>query len=138
MSESQVSARWLYDTLSGDATLAGYAPGGVWDSQAPENVDYPVVVIGWQGEFDVYVVGAARVMASQAWLVKAVGDEASFDVLYDAASRIDVLLHDTSGTATGGTVFASTRERGMRLDELARGVPYRHLGGVYRLLTQKS
>lgn len=136
--ESQVSARWLYETLNGDATLSSLAPGGVWDEQAPEDTDYPLVTFAWQGEADVYVVGAARVMSSQAWLVKAVADSASFEDLADVTGRLDALLHDTFGTTTGGEVFASTRERGLRQDENANGVAYRHLGGVYRLLTQAS
>lgn len=136
--EAQIGARWLVDTLASDTTLSDLAPGGVWDTRVPEDVAHPVVVVAWQGDSDVVVVGAARVASNQVWVCKVIGDEPSFDALHDAAARLDELLHDTSGTTTGGEVFASVRERSVRLEEHDGNRQWRHLGGIYRTWTQAS
>ncbi|MBI4496313.1 MAG: DUF3168 domain-containing protein [Chloroflexi bacterium] len=128
---------WLYSVLSGDATLVS-ALGGtkVYSDLAPQDAALPYVVFGQQAPHDVMGVGTARIMVTNVYQVKVVGQGGSYQPLQAAADQVDALLHAASGTASGGTVLACVRDAVIRYTETDDGVQYRHVGGLYRITAQ--
>lgn len=124
---------FLYAKLSGDATLGGFATGGVWDEMAPPGTATPFVIIGHQSDTDTLSATAIRILARMIFLVKAVGPVTQAATIRNAANRIDVLLARTSGTSTTGIILACWRDGALDIPELVDGALWRNLGGMYRL-----
>ena len=137
MSELSAIDKWLYTTLSTDATLAAIVSTRVYDTLAVETATFPYVVFSFQGGSDVRTNGADRIMVSGLYQVKVVGKGGAFSSLTAAASRIDVLLNAKYGTNTDGEVWA-VRTQPIKYLEVSEGVQYRHLGGLYRVWAQEA
>lgn len=140
MAETVVADSWLYAVLSGDATLAGLATGGIHGHVNPNAAPtFPYVLYQLQAPgADVRGVGPARVMTQALYLVRGIAQANSFGGnLTTIANRIDVLLQAASGSAAGGLVLSCVREQPFALPETAPGgLQYRHLGGIYRLFVK--
>lgn len=127
--------QWLYATLSGDATLAGYAPGGVFADQAPDGTETPYVIFTDQsGGVDSLTMNAIRVLSNPLYQVIAVAEASKFASVASAASRIDDLLKRTDGTATGGAILSCYREQPLIKSETINTQKWKSVGGLYRLL----
>ena len=124
---------YLYNKLSGDSTLLGYATGGIWPEMAPPGTATPFVVIGHQSDTDTLTATAIRIMARMYFQVKAVGPVTQSTAIRNAANRIDALLARTSGTSTNGIILACWRDGALNIPELVDGAVWRNLGGMYRL-----
>lgn len=136
--ESDAAEQWLYATLSGDSTLTALlaSPTAIYAEVAPEGAAFPCVVYAQMAATDVMVVGAHRIFTNALYLVKAVGQGASYGPLKAIAARVDALLHRGAAAATAdGTTWGSYRERPFRLAEVSNGIQYRSSGGLYRLFT---
>lgn len=133
--EIALSFEWLYSTLSGDSTLAGYAPGGVFRSLAPPTTATPFVIMSYQSGLDSLTMNAVRMMSELLFLAKAVGPATSMAGIVNAASQIDVLLKRTSGTTVDGlgAILACYREQPLEVDEIVNGELWTNIGGLYRL-----
>ena len=140
MAETFTADSWLYAVLSGDATLAGLATGGIYAHFNPAtSPTFPFVLYQLQAPgMDTRGVGPARVMTQALYLVRGVAQANSFGgSLKSIADRIDVLLQAASGTAAGGLVLSCVREQPFALPETGPGgLQYRHLGGIYRLFVK--
>ena len=134
--ETGLIARWLYSTLTGDATLAAAVPGGWHRSRAPATAALPFGIIRLQGGFDLNVSGAARVLVEAVYAVYAVG--ANAQALETASARIDALLHQQAAIVTGGRILACVRETPVELSLLENGVARETAGGTYRIHAQRS
>ncbi len=135
MADLAAADKWLYATLSADATLIPLIAGRVYDGIAPSGTTLPYVVFNYQGGYDVRGNGPIRVMVSGVYLVKAVGQGSSFASLWPIVSRIDTLLHAQHGANADGEAWAA-REQPFKYLEIDEGVQYRHLGGLYRVWVQ--
>ncbi len=123
----------LYGKLHGDATLLGLAPGDVHRHVAKQGTALPFVLFAKQSEQCEYTQGASRKRTrAMTYLVKAVDDPASNNGgAIDA--RIDALLTDGTLTISGATLLYMRRTSGMDYVEVADGVIYRHVGGLYEI-----
>lgn len=126
----------LYAKLSGDATLAGLAPGGVWRGVAPLGTTGVFVTFSHVSGVDQYTLANRAVTASN-YLVKAVGPGESAVPAWSAAERIDTLLSDQPLALSSGSTLSVRRERTMTLTELEGGEAYQHAGGYYIIWTQE-
>lgn len=133
MSETVAIDKWLYSVLHADATLLAAAPGDVHADAAPRGTAFPLVIFSLQDAFDGMGVNGTRILVRATYQVKVVGQGASYNALDTAASRIDTLLHRTSGAVSGGTIYGCVRVEPLRYREDIDGVEYRHLGGFYEL-----
>lgn len=141
--ESVLGFQWLYSTLSGDATLLGYAVGGIWRSLAPPEQATPFVIISHQSGSDVTNAFGVRIITEQLFQVKAVGPASNMAPIASAAEQLDTLLGGTtSGPASGfitvssvniGKVLACWRQTQIAVDELVNGEVWTNLGGLYRM-----
>ena len=131
---------FLYNTLSADTTLAGYAPGGVWRSLAPPDTPTPFVVIAYQSGTDTTTMNEYRILARNLYQVKAVGPASQTAQLANAAGRIDDLIGKppVSGTVAGAYISASYRQSGLFLDQDVNGEVWSDIGGLYRLEIQQT
>lgn len=135
MTERDIGYAWLALILSGDSTLSGYAPGGVWRAYAPPGTATPFVILQHQGGGDVITVNAYRIMSDQIFQVKAVGPGSDMERLVNAAKRIDTLLGGpTSGSIPEGSVLSCNREEEIDLPEVVDGEYWQASGGLHRLL----
>jgi hypothetical protein len=140
--ESAAGFAWLYSVLSGDSTLTGYAPGGVWRGLAPDGTATPFVILSLQSGQDKLTANAVRILDDDTFLVKASGPASNTAGVTNAAARIDALLGRTSGTigtpgqVTAGAILACYRETPLSVDELINGELWTNLGGLYRLIIQ--
>lgn len=134
--ESIAAEEWLYQTLSGDATLAGLV-SGVYAYQIPQDASLPAVLYSYNRGQDVQGVGTARVMASLVYQVKAVVQGESLAPALPIARRIDALLQGAVNiTVADGQVLACVRESIVSYAETDEGLAFRHLGGLYRIYAQ--
>lgn len=134
--EIALSLEWLYATLSGDNTLMGYAPGGVWRVEAPPGTATPFVVIAHQSgsSTDTVAFGGVRLFSEMLFRVEAIGVAKNWTALTNAASRIDALLTVTQQTAvTGGTILSSFRVQPTEDDPLIEGGVQTNIGGIYKI-----
>lgn len=138
MSEIMYGVAWIKSVLSADAPLQGYAPGGVWRSEADAGTEPPYVIIIHQSGLDVVTMNGFRLMDDLLYQVKVVGPASNTPVLVNAAKRIDALIGSppTSGTVTGANILASYREQPLEVDEIVNGELWTNLGGLYRLQIQ--
>lgn len=141
LNESPGVLGWLTSTLGGDATLAGYAPGGVWRGMAPDGTATPYVIVARQGGRDLVLPGAIRVWDDATYLVKVVGPATQDATLASAASRIDALLQGASGTNGSDTrVLSCEGVAVVDTDELIAGASgsevWRSLGRIWNTLAQ--
>jgi len=131
--------QWLYALLTGDTgpdgvhTLVG---GRIYSYVAPQGAELPYVVYSYQGGYDVRGVGPARIMVSAVYQIKAIGQGHSFAPLQPVADRLDALLQGASGSVLDGHVLMCVREQPVAYVEISAGVPYRHLGGLWRMIAQ--
>lgn len=145
--ETVIVDTWLASVLSMDATLSSLLAArpdvpskpGVYSDVTKQGAAFPYVLFqATDPGQDVVATGAIRVMVSTLYLVRGVIQGESYaGVLAQIASRIDVLLHKTSGpVAGGGTIVSCVRQSLFKLPETQNGISYRHLGGIFRINVQ--
>lgn len=134
ISESPRVEKWLFQVLTGDATIAAAIGTRVYVGAAPNTASFPLVIYAQisPGD-DLRGVGPVRVWGSPLYVVKAVDKGQSVQGLATLADRIDAVLHAVSGTTTDGRIHFCERERGFRRTEVIGDQFYQHLGGEYRV-----
>ncbi|MBF6592649.1 MAG: DUF3168 domain-containing protein [Ktedonobacterales bacterium] len=142
-SETTVAFTWLYSVLSGDATLAGYAPGGVWRGEAPDGTTAPWVVFDQQSNVDVNNATGYRAMTNGLYQVRVVGPQSAQAAIAAAAARVDALLVPggaptrNASVSGGGVILACFRDSQLATTEVVSGSAgdtiWRNLGGIYRI-----
>lgn len=132
---TEIVEPWLYSTLSADATLAGLVGDRIFGTLSTDTPQTPYVIFILLSPRDVVGVGGTRISTDNLYVVKGVAQTNSWDVLTPIAKRIDQLIHRPGSTMLGdaGGSLTCTREMTHQMPEIADGLPYRHLGGVYRI-----
>lgn len=136
--EAVIAFEFVYSTLSGDANLANYAPGGIHRGFAQPGTVVPFVVMGYQAGSDTLTMNAVRVASQPLLQIKAVGPASMSMQVGQAASEIDDMLKRTSGSAAGGLILAFYRETPLFLDQEVNGEPWVDIGGLYRSIIQQT
>ena len=125
----------LLATLSGDATLAGLMPDGVFFDIAPPNKTRFVIVSQVIYE-DTHAMGETAYEMGL-YLVKAVArDDGQGSPVKAAAARIHALLHQQDLTITGYSHMVTLREERVRyteVDSVDHDVRWQHRGGRYAI-----
>lgn len=139
--ESSYTAQWLYERLNGDVTLKTALGSGarVHEQPAPQDSLFPFITFQLQSDVDVMTGDTRnRIFSDELWLIRATTDSTSFLPLKVIADRMDLLLQNADGAADGAIIYHCSREETFRLVEIDNGKQYRHLGGIYRIITQKG
>lgn len=138
MNEAYAVDKWLYTVLHGDATLLAAAAGGIHADAAPMGTTGVYVVYAMMANADLLTLSGVRMFNRNMYVVKAVGEGASYSVVKTAAERIDTLIRRTSGSVTGALILSCVREEIVRYSELVEQKQFRHLGGLYRIQAQEA
>ncbi len=86
--------QWLYETLSGDATITGIVGSSVNRRRIPEDAPYPAIVFQHMGGVPIMpVIGSVILYSSLVYAIKCVGAGSSNVALQAAVNRIDQLIH---------------------------------------------
>lgn len=128
--------RWLFETLTGDATLFGMVGSRWYVDIAPQSAIYPLgILIPPALDATIRPAGPGIVMHTGQWAVKAVGPD-SFEALEPIIKRSHELLHSASGTVSSGTVIGAVVEGRIRYTETVEGQIFRHLGLILKVHSQ--
>lgn len=136
--ETRYVDAWLDTILRNDTILAGLVGDRIYNMLAPPEAALPLIVWSYQGGTDLMALGAHRILANVLYQVKTIAQGFSFATLRAIADRCDTLLHGTTGAVAGGLILSSVREQIVQFTEIEEGVPYRHLGGLYRIQVQAT
>lgn len=137
--EVALSLQWLESTLSGDATLQGYAPGGVFQTFALPGTATPHVVVTYQDGNDYPVFGGSIAYSDMRFRVTARGPLSAKTAIQNAAARIKTILTVTSPTSvTGGTITASFPAQPVSEDEWVDSEKWNQTGNVFCVMAKGS
>jgi len=143
MYEPLIAETWLVQKLNANSTLRGLVNSQFYGYVAPANATYPFIVFRFMpgsDSNDVIGLGGRRIMTHLIYSVEAVDDQNTFNRIGQMAELIDQILHQASGSVTGGTVISSIRTAplaGFQIDE-ASGAIFRTLGGIFDIQVQKA
>ena len=126
---------WIQATLLASSDVTDIT-SDIYQDRAPASANYPFIVIQNQLTIDVMGVGTARIMTDSIYIVKSIAQSETYTPLIPLSEAIDSALHGTTGSLSGGSVFACVREESFRFSETEDGDHFKHLGGTYKLQLQ--
>lgn len=135
--------RAIYGKLAGDSTLnnllgapySGYSKA-IYHQQAPStNAAFPFVVFEKQSGLPTEAFGDPSALETDVWLVKAIDHGTTADIAEAAAARIASLLNDAQLTISGSTLLYLRRQSDVEYLEVTDGEPYKHVGALFRVVT---
>jgi hypothetical protein len=134
--------RAIYGRMAGDTTLSnmlatpaiGYSKA-IYHQQAPENAGYPFVIFQKQSGIPTEAMSDPSALETDVWLVKAVDRNTSADTAEAIADRVKTLLNDAPLSISGATLIYLRRQSDVEYPEVDQGVSYKHVGSLYRLVT---
>ena len=124
--------KWIASTLSTDATLVALTGGRIGSDLSSET---------WIGDYLTWSAQSTRMIRSisgemldsdSLFAIVARTQGGSFGPAVAISSRVRALLDNRSATVTGGSI-SCFMESSDRLAETVKGVPYRNVGGLYRI-----
>lgn len=139
MIESTRIDRWIYATLSSDATVVASVGTRIYRDVPPQGAAYPLIVYQEQPFVDDLVgLGGIRILTSALYLIKGIAKGESFIALEPVMDRVDTLIHAKAGSTSDATILSCVRERPYSITYEDMGVKYKQLGGFYRIQVQPS
>lgn len=131
--ETNAAEGWMTTVLKADTALAAVVSTRVYNTLRTGPL--PCVLFQLQAPgADLMVLGGTRVWTPLVYLVRGIAEQESYaGDLATIANRIDAVLHRASGSNAAGTVFSCVRIRAFQMPEVANGMQYRHLGGLYEI-----
>jgi hypothetical protein len=130
---------WLAGVFAADSTLTGLIASRYYAELAPAAATYPLVI--WQHQSpprDILTATDHSAAVDSLLLIKAVVNAPSYATAYPIISRIVNQLDRAQATISGGNILSCTREQSFRLTEFTDGVHYRHLGYLFRIISQAT
>lgn len=122
--------RWIFQTLSNDEAIRAVVGERVFDTIAPNNAEYPIIVFSSSSPRDVRGV-RVRAMSTFSYTVKVIDKAKTYSGIEALAEAIDKALELKSGPAAGGVILSCHRETPFSYIESVDGLEFRHLGGLY-------
>jgi len=135
-SESFGIDRFIYSTLSSDATITSLVSNRIFKGYAPQGTTTPSIVFQNQApNRDVRAIGAIRIMTNGLYLIKAVTtvNEASLEPILN---RIDELFDAITNIEPDITIVSCVREQDYELIESRDSIMYRHRGIFFQIQAQ--
>lgn len=130
--------RFIYERLQAQPALVAAVGERMYGYNAPQQAGvYPAIV--WQLQApstDVKAIGNIRIMVRPVYVVRVIGQGATWVPLSPIADAIDAALEGASGTVPGAEILGISRVGPFALVETVNTVQYRHLGGQYRVPVQ--
>lgn len=125
----------IYNTLNVQALVA-LAPGGVFNTLAPQTAPLPYVLFQMVSKNDDHTFNGR--FAEGVYIVKGVSESPWPKAAADIDTQIDTLLEDASLTITGFNPILCRRESDFTLVEERDGRMFQHVGGLYRVIADQT
>jgi hypothetical protein len=130
---------WILSSLIGDPALSNLISQRVYADQAPQGAISPMVVFSFLGGSDRLVTGSTR-LSRCLYLIRGIAQGSSYSLVNVVADRIEAAMFvPQAGTIVRAvritTVF---REQPFQRKDDENGIPYVHMGGIYRIGFQPS
>jgi hypothetical protein len=131
-------AGFIYAALAADTGVGGVAHaaltgGRIYRDMVPQSVTtYPAIVIQNLSATPVAANGAYRVLSSDLWLVKVIGQGESQAPITTIGDRVDTVLQRLSGTSGGAYVPPLNLESSLAYSELEGSKRWSYLDLTYR------
>ena len=142
VNEVTLGYNFLIGILSGDSTLTGFAPGGVWRGFAPVKTVPPFTIVAFQSGTDALTVTGVRPLSHLLYQCKCTGLAGNTQAIEDAASQIDELLGGNEGlsnqTIVGGFIGSCYRDGTISTERDIAGTKWTTIGGLYRVDIQQT
>lgn len=139
MADPVVAAeRFLFGTLTGDATIAAIVSARIYGYIAPPAAAHPYILYTQRAAGDdLTALGAIRIYSQFVYDVRVVDKTESYIALEAGSAAITAALHKASGSNVSGAIVGCVKESPFSMPELDRdGSQLRHLGGTFRLYVQ--
>jgi hypothetical protein len=132
--------QWLYETLTGDVTVAAAVGSRVYADVAPAGATYPCVVFSSMAPLDINGAGATRIATKDLYLVRVIGKGGGFAAIDGAANAVDSLLKKAYEELTGGVILSCLRDKPFQRSEVdsESGATFYSRGGLYRIMVRQS
>ena len=140
MNELATIFRWLPTVLKADASLYAIVGDRILGDEIPKAMAFPLVQFAYMSGRDVAGTGSVRLMTRPLFLVKVIVKGPLSSVAESAADRIDEVLQNVKYDQFGSFVFSARRETPVAYAQGGADAEqrYYHLGGNYRIDTQKA
>jgi len=140
-------AEWVVGTITADAeiqallgvTTALAAAARTWDSVAPEGTPFPFIIFQIGDGTDWNPVGLGdRLMVTFPVTVRATDKAESYAATAPIARRLYALLtgNHNAPVSQGGLILTGRRATAIQYPEQVNGIEYRHIGGLFSIITQ--
>lgn len=137
MSETLFTDQWLRSLLVAVPAVNDAVSGRMYADQAPQDTGFPLVLWSLQSAPDVIGQGTFRIMTRCNYIVKVIGQTRSYWDLWPIYDALDGAIHGKGSDTVAAHIFACMRHEEFRMTEFTEGKEYRHLGGIYEILTQR-
>lgn len=130
--------QWIFQQLSGDATITGIVGQRIYADEAPQGAPFPLVLFAHIGNVDIVrTLGTGRVNKS-IFIVRAVGTGSTAQgSLKTVADRFDEVLLTTGVTLDGIHLSTQHDQEAIRKDS-ENGIPLSYLGSYYLIFSQPA
>jgi hypothetical protein len=125
----------VFETLNVEA-LHDLAPGGVFNTIAPQGTGTPYVVFKFVSKVDEHSFNGR--FADAVYAVKVVTDRPWPKDAEDVDTQIDTLMEDAALSITGFSTIYCRRESDFDLTEEMGGKFFTHVGGLYRIMADQA
>lgn len=127
---------FIIAALTADAALiamVGGSPPRIYRDMMPQSIStYPAIVIQNLSATPTTANGASRILSSDLWLVKVIGQGESQAAITTIGDRVDAVLQGLSGTTGGVHVPPLNLESSLAYSELEGGKRWSYLDLTYR------
>lgn len=110
----------------------------VYAYAAPDDAEYPFVLISNLSANDVKVGGAQSIAVNSLYQVKVVDESSSVSTADNLYQQVHTAIERQRGASGQGYVLSVSRVSLISYATIERGVAYRHRGGEYRILAQEA
>lgn len=140
MNELPYIDKWLRQTLVADVTLEPIIADRVFNDDIPNLTAFPLIKFNFLAGRDVPANGTKRLMTRPLYLIRAIVKGSVSTTARDIADRLDDIVQNTAATVFEGFVFSARREQPFSQSEKGpdQEIRFHHLGGIYRIDTQKA
>lgn len=135
-----LAEEFVYQALSGDATLAALVGTSIYARRIPEGGTYPAIVYQLYSSTDAIAIGFAYYLTTSYYIVRVADRTTTIGGIDAIAKRVYQLLHGQANVQlAGGAMLACQRERNLpEPDDPVAGVETRTLAALYRIVTQEA
>lgn len=131
--------KWIYQTLSADATITGVVGTRIFAEEAPQESTFPMVVFSHIGNVDTFRPWSFGYVNKAIWLVRVVVEGSSVDGnAVTVAKRFNPLLLQKNIVVDDVRINLVQHDQDHVRADSQEGVPLSYLGSYYLVFSQPA